>query len=195
MYLKTHIKTNLKYLGQTTQNPSKYKGSGLYWSTHLEKHGNHVITEILLKTNDKNHIEILGKFYSEIWNVVKSDDFANLIVESGSGGSRKGRTVSPTTREKLRKANIGKRMSLKTIEKVIKTKRSKGINIAGHLNTSEGRLKQIRKNRELMDRKIVENLRNLAKIHNIKLGSGWTRKSDEWIFAKIKNITNHTLES
>ena len=42
LYVKTHNKTGLKYLGRTTQDPYKYKGSGTYWRSHLKKHGNRV---------------------------------------------------------------------------------------------------------------------------------------------------------
>lgn len=86
LYLKTHNKTGLKYLGKTTQNPYKYPGSGLYWSKHLNIHGNNVTTEILKECATNEEIKYWGEYYSEMWNVVNSDLFANLKIESGSGG-------------------------------------------------------------------------------------------------------------
>lgn len=50
LYVKTHNKTGLKYLGYTKRDPFKYKGSGYCWVPHIRKHGNDVSTEILLVT-------------------------------------------------------------------------------------------------------------------------------------------------
>ena len=36
LYVKTHNKSGLKYLGKTIQNPFKYKGSGTYWLRHIK---------------------------------------------------------------------------------------------------------------------------------------------------------------
>lgn len=87
LYLKTHNKTGLKYLGKTeSKNPYKYRGSGKYWKHHIEKHGYDVTTQILLVTEDKNELKETGLFFSRLWNVVKSDDFANLKLEDGHRG-------------------------------------------------------------------------------------------------------------
>ena len=51
LYVKTHIKTGLKYLGQTKQNPFKYKGSGTDWKNHIKQFGNQVNTEIIFQTS------------------------------------------------------------------------------------------------------------------------------------------------
>ena len=47
LYVKTHNQTGLKYLGQTQRDPYKYKGSGLYWKSHLKEHGNNIKTELI----------------------------------------------------------------------------------------------------------------------------------------------------
>jgi hypothetical protein len=86
LYKKTHKATNLKYLGFTRKNPLKYKGSGTRWIAHLRKHGYDVETEILCETVDRNQIQRLGEYYSKLWNVVESSDWANLKPESGEGG-------------------------------------------------------------------------------------------------------------
>ena len=39
LYVKTHRITGLKYLGKTKQDPYKYRGSGVYWTSHIKKHG------------------------------------------------------------------------------------------------------------------------------------------------------------
>ncbi len=48
LYVKTHNVTGLKYLGKTSRtNPHEYQGSGIYWRSHLKKHGKDCSTEIL----------------------------------------------------------------------------------------------------------------------------------------------------
>lgn len=94
LYLKTHNKTGLKYLGKTKQDPYKYKGSGKYWKRHIEKHGYNVTTEILLITQDKDELKETGLFFSKLLNVVESNEYANLKEENGDGGSNKGRQQS-----------------------------------------------------------------------------------------------------
>ena len=86
LYLKTHNKTGLKYLGKTTQDPYEYVGSGKKWQRHLLKHGIDITTKILLETTDPKKISYWGIYYSNLWNVVASKDFANLKPESGDGG-------------------------------------------------------------------------------------------------------------
>jgi hypothetical protein len=86
LYKKTHKTTNIKYLGFTRKNPYKYKGSGIRWVAHLKKHGNDVITEVLFETSNHNEIRTQGEYYSKLWNVVDSSDWANLKPEGGEGG-------------------------------------------------------------------------------------------------------------
>lgn len=87
LYKKTHLKTGLKYLGYTKQNPYTYKGSGKHWRHHIDAHGYDVETEILFQTKDKNDIKPVGIYYSNLWNVVESKEWANLKLEEGDGGS------------------------------------------------------------------------------------------------------------
>lgn len=87
LYLKTHNITGLRYLGKTIKDPEKYKGSGIVWGRHLKKHGNDVTTQILLETDDPAKIKEWGIYYSTLWNIVESNDWANLKAEEGDGGN------------------------------------------------------------------------------------------------------------
>lgn len=88
LYVKTHNKTGLKYLGKTSKNdPHKYSGSGKYWLNHLKIYGNDYTTEILKECQNNDEIKKWGMYYSNLWNVVKSDEWANLKEESGDGVS------------------------------------------------------------------------------------------------------------
>ena len=102
LYLKTHNKTGLKYLGKTIQDPYVYKGSGVVWRAHIKKHGYDVTTEILFETDDIEEFEQVALEYSEQYNIVESSDFANLVPEQGDG-------IPPT--EEFRK-QISDRMKL-----------------------------------------------------------------------------------
>lgn len=86
LYVKTHRKTGLKYLGQTIRNPYSYKGSGIHWTRHIKKYGNDVDTAVIAECADKNELKNLGIYYSKLWNVVSSPAWANCMIEEGSGG-------------------------------------------------------------------------------------------------------------
>jgi hypothetical protein len=87
LYVKTHNITGLKYLGQTqAKDPHKYPGSGKYWKDHLAKHGSDYTTEILHECYSKEEITHLGIYYSNLWNIVESEEWANLKIEQGNGG-------------------------------------------------------------------------------------------------------------
>lgn len=134
----------LKYLGITSKNPYIYKGSGKYWKRHLRKHGFKCIdisTDILLKTTDKNIISFWGMYYSKIWNIVESEDWANLIPESGEFSTlgykqtiearynisikNKGKKRSKEQSEYLSKIRIGRKLSKDTIIKISNSNRGK----------------------------------------------------------------------
>lgn len=134
----------LNYLGSTTNiNPLKYKGSGIYWRNHLKKHkieSHEVKTVILFKTFDKKALREAGLYYSTLYNVVESKLWANLIPETGDGvlkaklteehkrkisDAGKGRVISPETREKLRKAHLGKKHRKETKLKLSLAKKGK----------------------------------------------------------------------
>jgi hypothetical protein len=89
LYRKTHNKTGLRYIGYTSQDPFIYSGSGLYWKRHLDTHGFDITTEILHQTDDIRVIKEMGIYYSKLWNIVESVEYANLKIEEGQGGSNK----------------------------------------------------------------------------------------------------------
>lgn len=86
--------------------PHKYLGSGKYWRLHLKKHGCNHNTEIIKECQSKEEIKEWGIYYSKLWNVIESEEWANLMEENGGGGK--------TTPEPW---NKGKKSSEKTIQK------------------------------------------------------------------------------
>lgn len=87
LYVKTHNRTGLKYLGKTIRtDPHQYSGSGKYWINHLTKHGYDYTTEILHECQSKEELKEWGMHYSNLWDVVNSNEWANLKPENGDGG-------------------------------------------------------------------------------------------------------------
>lgn len=120
LYVKTHNQTGLKYLGQTSQkDPHKYLGSGTRWLHHLRKHGLDYSTEILKECQSKDELKEWGLYYSNLWDIVRSEEWANLKPEEADGGkhseeskrkigaSSKGRKQSAEARRKNSEKNSG----------------------------------------------------------------------------------------
>jgi NUMOD3 motif len=104
LYKKTHIITGLKYLGKTTaKDPHRYIGSGVYWKSHLKMHGEHYITEILKECYTERELRHWGKYYSDLWNIVDSPEWANLKEEVGDGGRQ-----SEEVRKRIGEAGKGR---------------------------------------------------------------------------------------
>lgn len=85
--VKTHNSTGLKYLCKTERSdPFSYIGSGTYWKKHISEHGNDITTEIIFETESKEEFKEKGRFYSKLWNIVESKEWANFRPEEGDGG-------------------------------------------------------------------------------------------------------------
>jgi hypothetical protein len=120
LYKKTHKTTGLKYLGKTiAKDPYSYPGSGIYWRRHLELHGNLVETEILRECKDENELKHWGQYYSNLWNIVESNEWANLIEEAGPGGY-----WSQESKEKLSQTKKTELSKLSAEEKSLRMKNS-----------------------------------------------------------------------
>lgn len=87
LYIKTHNKTGLSYLGKTIRDPYKYNGSGTRWRNHLRKHGNDVSTDIIFSSEDEEEFVFVASIVSYMLDVVDSEDFANIVHEEGTGGN------------------------------------------------------------------------------------------------------------
>lgn len=87
LYVKTHKITGLKYFGKTvSDNYYEYKGSGMLWMKHLEKHGFEIDTEIVGYFTDKDECEKFAIKFSRDNDIVKSQEWANLMIENGLCG-------------------------------------------------------------------------------------------------------------
>lgn len=120
LYLKTHTVTGLKYLGKTIKkDPHKYPGSGIHWVRHLKKHGYTYTTEIIRVCHSTDELKEWGIYYSKLWNIVESDEWANLKEEAGDAGS-----PGQSTRDKISAAGKGRTHSAETKLKMSTADRS-----------------------------------------------------------------------
>lgn len=91
LMVKIHNITGLKYLCITKRkNWQKYLGSGRYWRNHLISHGKDIRTELLYESDDYSEFLKMCYFYSDHYDVAKSDKFANAIPEHGYETDRPG---------------------------------------------------------------------------------------------------------
>jgi hypothetical protein len=118
LYIKEHSVTGMKYLGKTTNINSvhTYLGSGKYWARHIKKHGkHHVITKWVSDPFiDQSRLVEFATFISEELDIVKSDKWANMIVENGLDGGSFGHgdeniSKRPEVRKKISEALTGRK--------------------------------------------------------------------------------------
>ncbi len=103
LYKKVHNITGLKYLGQTIRKDyDVYRGSGTRWTNHIKKHGYDVTTELLGLYTTKEELKDAGRYYSKLWDVVESEEWANLREEAGEEGN-----ISVETKKKMSLAKKG----------------------------------------------------------------------------------------
>ena len=110
LYIKQHSVTKLKYFGKTTQDPLKYKGSGVDWKLHLKEYGSeHIITTIVFGPCTDS--EVISKWAIEFSiknNIVKSDKYANRKIENGLDGAPSGPTGKPSKKKSKPSGPTGK---------------------------------------------------------------------------------------
>ena len=137
LYVKINSNTGLKYFGKTIRNPHKYNGSGKYWRNHCNTHGWDIETYWTKEFADIEECKQFAMAFSEIFDIVASDEWANYIDETGVGGVAKGRPNTWTkagwhhseeTKQKIKakralQTNIRKGpLALSSIEKMKATK-------------------------------------------------------------------------
>lgn len=112
LYVKRHTHTGLLYFGKTVkEDVEKYKGSGKRWLNHLRKHGNDIETVWKYKYYTSESIKEVALWFSELFDIENSSNWANLMKEDGlSGGATKGNRLPRTENQKqsLRNARLGK---------------------------------------------------------------------------------------
>lgn len=108
VYVKTHRKTGLRYLGYTRQKDvCRYRGSGKHWVRHVKKHGYDVDTEIVAIFENIEEATAFTLKFSKDHNIVEFVEWANLQEETCLDGLSKGFHHSEETKEKIGKPRRG----------------------------------------------------------------------------------------
>jgi hypothetical protein len=112
-----HNITGLKYFCKTAllDRVNRYKGSGTRWTNHLKVHGKDVKVGILGFYVEEERCRNAAKQFSVDNKIVESDEWANLVEEtgmmdrnmSGSLNSFYGKKHTPETIDKIRLKNTG----------------------------------------------------------------------------------------
>lgn len=159
LYVKKHNKTGLKYLGFTKNDPDSYRGSGHYWKQHILKHKYDVTTKIIAAFDNIEDLREAGLYYSKLWNVVESDEWANLKLEEGDGGH--GLVHNEKTKHQISKKLTGRKISPEHLQNSIKAQNRPEViekhrqNNLGKNNPRYGK-KHTRETKELIRQKILQ---------------------------------------
>lgn len=91
LMIKEIEQTGLKYLCKRKQHKDpedhiKYKGSGKLWRRILNAHPEYTVKTTVLGLYDKADLIKYGYYYSNLYDIVESSEWANLIPEIGDGG-------------------------------------------------------------------------------------------------------------
>lgn len=97
LYVKRHRLTGMRYFGKTVREDIyEYAGSGTYWTRHINKHGiDHTVTDWVSDWfYDVEEIKDFALSFSELFDIVESDEWANKKPEDGlDGGWPEGMTT------------------------------------------------------------------------------------------------------
>lgn len=123
LYVKQHADTGLLYFGKTTRSDvDAYLGSGTRWKRHISKHGKDGVKTVWSSEpfTDESLLVDFAQLFSEHFDIVNSDKWANLVVENGVAGGalRTGAILSETTKQKLRIKALGRTASNDTKKKM-----------------------------------------------------------------------------
>lgn len=132
LYVKQHNQTGLKYFGKTTQHdPYRYTGSGKRWKNHITAHGNDTTTIWCKLFENKEELIEFALAFSMLFDIIHSNEWANLKFENGVDGGAYG-VVSQETRNKMSASlqgrtvwNTGKTMSEEYCDKLSSLKKGK----------------------------------------------------------------------
>jgi len=108
LYIKQHTKTGKLYFGKTVKDPSTYHGSGKRWLRHIKKHGKKIQTLWHHLFTHKDECVNFALSFSEIFNIVESDIWLNLIVENGINGGDNPTSRTPEVKNKIKKTKSNK---------------------------------------------------------------------------------------
>lgn len=164
LYIKKHKITGLRYLGKyTKEDIENYLGSGKRWNNHIKKHGKEsIITEWVSDWfNDPILLQEIALFISKEYDIVNSNEWANLKPEYGIEGHKlfgKSNGMYGSSRTGENNPFYKKEHTKKTKELISKKKKGK----KQTKEFCENRSKIIKNNNPMNNIESVEKLRQSA---------------------------------
>ena len=169
LYIKTHRVTGLKYFGFTRQDdPYKYKGSGIYWKSHIKKYGNDADTEIVGIFYNIDDAEKVALKFSKDNNIVESNEWANLMEEN----CRDGILFNEEIIQKIRSKNLGRKHTEDHKRKCSEVKKGKKRSKETCENISKGRKGIIFSEEQLKNMSESQKGKVLCEEHKKKISEG-----------------------
>ena len=116
LLVMSHNVTGLKYFCKTAdlRNVYNYKGSGLYWKKHINKHGKDVTVGVMGFYTDYQRCRDAALKFSQENDIVNSDAWANLVLENGTDGALNGsdnafygKTHTDEVKQSMRQKRLG----------------------------------------------------------------------------------------
>lgn len=116
LLVMSHNATGLKYFCKTSdlRNVYNYKGSGLYWTRHLAKHGKDITVGVMGFYTDYQRCRNAALKFSQENDIVNSDAWANLVLENGTDGALNGsdnpfygKSHTDEVKESMRQKRLG----------------------------------------------------------------------------------------
>ena len=83
IYIKTHARTHVKYLGVARGDPYEHVGSSYDWLDHIQAYGDEVDTEVIWTGDDFYEMSSIGKRFALMFDVVGSSEYINRAVTDG----------------------------------------------------------------------------------------------------------------
>lgn len=168
LYHKRHKLTGLNYFGKTIGDPYTYNGSGLYWNSHLKKHGTDIETIQVWEFNDITECSKFAIDFSISNNIVESKEWANLIVENGITGGFNLSAYTKEARIKKSKKLKGRVFDQSTLTKMSESK--KGLQ-SGNKNPMYGK-KQSNAAKEIISQKALNREQMICEYCGVKCSPG-----------------------
>ena len=104
LMIKRHPENGLLYFCKTVKtDPVKYRGSGKYWTLYINAHGRKKVETLWHQLfTSKEDLQEFALFFSDYFNIVDDEIWANLVVEDGITGWPPGTKHSKETIDKCR---------------------------------------------------------------------------------------------
>lgn len=128
----------------TVLDPVRYKGNGTLWKSHLRKHEcrNSVKTIFFEYFDIESDCVEFAAFFSEFFDIVESDEWANLTIEDGLNNGVSSPNMSEATKRKMSISHTGTKHTKERCDRISKALTGRPKSPEHNKNNSEGQKKR-----------------------------------------------------